>query len=72
MLDYAAQIEARLIIMGIARKRTVKNLFLGTPAYGALRGSQCPVWIVPGSGSSARRALTDDLEFAGFPTPCKS
>jgi len=72
ILDYAAQIEARLIIMGITRKSAVKNLFLSTPAYGALRGSQCPVWIVPGSGSSARRALTDDLEFAGFPAPCKS
>jgi universal stress protein A len=72
ILDYAAQIEARLIIMGITRKSTLKNLFLGTHAYGTLRGSPCPVWIVPGSGSSAKYDATDDLEFAGFPPPCKS
>jgi nucleotide-binding universal stress UspA family protein len=72
ILDYATQIEARLIIMGITRKNILKNLFWGTPAYGVLRGSQCPVWIVPGSGSSATRVVTDDLEFAGFPAPCKS
>jgi universal stress protein A len=72
ILDYAAQIEARLIVMGITRKNILKNLFLGTPAYGVLRGSACPVWVVPGSGSPAGQVLTDDLEFAGFPPPCKS
>jgi nucleotide-binding universal stress UspA family protein len=72
ILDYAAQIDARLIVMGITRKSILRNLFAGTPACGVLRGSTCPVWIVPGSGSTAGAVVTDDLEFAGFPAPCKS
>jgi nucleotide-binding universal stress UspA family protein len=72
VLDYAAQIDARLIVMGITRKNFLKHLLLGAPAYGVLRGSACPVWIVPGSGLTAGAAVTDDLEFAGFPPPCKS
>src|SRR4030095_8489039 len=72
ILDYAAQIDARLIVMGITRKSILRNLFAGTPACGILRGSACPVWIVPGSGFTAGAAVTDDLEFAGFPHPCKS
>jgi nucleotide-binding universal stress UspA family protein len=31
ILDYAAQIEARLIVMGITRKSILRNLFAGTP-----------------------------------------
>src|SRR4029453_12714754 len=72
ILDYAAQIDARLIVMGITRKSILRNLFAGTPACGILRGSAYPVWIVPGSGFTAGAAVTDDLEFAGFPHPCKS
>ena len=72
ILDYATRIAARLIIMGITRKNILKNLLSGTPAYGVLRGSTCPVWTVPGSTSSATQVATDDLRFAGFPHPCKS
>jgi hypothetical protein len=54
------------IIMGITRKNILRNLFLNTSAYGVLRGNPCPVRIAPGSGSSANRVVTDDLEFAGF------
>jgi hypothetical protein len=67
ILDYA-----RLIIMGITRKNILRNLFLKASANGVQRGRPCPVWIVPGSGSSADCVVADDLEFFGFPAPCQS
>ncbi len=69
--DLADSIRASLIVMGVTPGGLIEDLLFGAVAYGVLRGSPCPVWVVPGKRAQPASERSKDLEFSDFPHPTK-
>jgi universal stress protein A len=47
IVDYAQNVRATLIVMGVHAKNVIDRLIFGVNSQGVLHRSPCPVWLVP-------------------------
>jgi nucleotide-binding universal stress UspA family protein len=63
----AEAIQAGLIVMGITPGGIIEDLLFGAVAYGVLRGSPCPVWVVPGGHAQRDRIRHEEKRLSDIP-----